>query len=316
MVHAFISSNHTTTPTMISLKTIRETWAKDRSGIFFVVAGDWEDVSEEYHTSGDLMWVGSTEHFHEITYKTASFFAIVDQITRKFGIVYSYAMKTDDDSYVALDRIASFLLSTHGGIADYIGKWGANTPYRNPSNRYYTSYEEYPEAYFPDYCQGLGFLLSSNLVRCAAKQMENCRFLKHEDVFIGLIARRCQVNRTLAVPEHSFRPYRGVDDNDLSAAEMAGKMIQHGITSDEDMIDHHKSAIDDRLVHSAGELNVGDVIEHYYSDNDGWCRGIVVAQDKTAKGTNITLYYSDGIVEEWPFRPYLGDFRKSNKSIK
>ena len=44
MVHAFISSNHTTTPTMISLKTIRETWAKDRSGIFFVVAGDWEDV--------------------------------------------------------------------------------------------------------------------------------------------------------------------------------------------------------------------------------------------------------------------------------
>lgn len=133
--------------------------------------------------------------------------------------------------------------------------------------------------------------------------MEYCRYLKHEDVFIGLMARRCQVNRTLVVPEYSFRPYRGVDDDHLPAAEMAGRMIQHGITSDRDMIDHHTSAIDDRLVRIAGELNVGDVFEHYYSDTHGWCRGIVVAQDKTAKGTNITLYYSDGIVEEWSFRP-------------
>jgi hypothetical protein len=84
------------------------------------------------------MWVGATEHFHEITYKTASFFAVVDRITKKFGIVYSYAMKTDDDSYVALDRIASFL-GIHGGKPDYMGNCkGTKKPFRNPSNRYYT----------------------------------------------------------------------------------------------------------------------------------------------------------------------------------
>ena len=255
------------------------------------------------------------EDFHEITYKTASFFAFVDLITKKYGIGFSYAMKTDDDSYVALDRIASFL-GIHGGKADYIGKWGANSPYRNPSNRYYTSYEEYSEAFFPDYCQGLGFLLSSTLVRCAATQMEIGRFLKHEDVFIGLMARRCQVNHTLAVPEYSFRPYRGVDDDDLPAAEMAGRMIQHRISSDKDMIDHHNSAIDDRLIRITDQLNVGDGIEHYYSDTYGWCKGTIVAKSKTAKGTSIILYYSDGFVGDWPFLPYLGDFRKAKESMK
>ena len=109
------------------------------------------------------------EDFHEITYKTASFFAVVDLITKKCGIGYSYAMKTDDDSYVALDRIASFL-GIHGGKADYIGKWGTNTPYRNPSNRYYTSYEEHPEAFFSRLLPRIGipFILYSSSMCCNA----------------------------------------------------------------------------------------------------------------------------------------------------
>ena len=79
---------------------------------------------------------------------------------------------------------------------------------------------------------------------------------------------------------------------------------------------HHNSTTDDRFICIASRLNVGDVIEHYFSDTHGWCKGIIVAKSKTAKGTSIIVYYSDGFVEVWPFLPYLGDFRKTDKSNK
>ena len=80
--------------------------------------------------------------------------------------------------------------------------------------------------------------------------------------------------------------------------------LHHNSATDDRLIRiirlHHNSTTDDRLICIASRLNVGDVIEHYFSDTHGWCRGIVVAQNKTAKGTSITLYYSDGFVfEPW-----------------
>ena len=50
-------------------KVIRETWAKDKSGVFFVVAGDWELISDEFFAFGDLIWIDEKEHFHKITFK-------------------------------------------------------------------------------------------------------------------------------------------------------------------------------------------------------------------------------------------------------
>ena len=151
-------------------KTIRETWAKDESGVFFVVAGDWELISEEFFAFGDLIWIDVKEHFHKITYKTSAFFVVVDRLTREFNINYNYALKTDDDSYVALDRVEAFLehLSEDKAVRpDYIGKCNDDvSPIRDIEHKYYTDWEEYPEKKFPAYCQGCGYLLSNIFVKC------------------------------------------------------------------------------------------------------------------------------------------------------
>mmetsp|Transcript_15927 Transcript_15927/g.45808 ORF Transcript_15927/g.45808 Transcript_15927/m.45808 type:complete len:759 (-) Transcript_15927:130-2406(-) len=292
------------------------------------------------------MWIDTKEHFHEITYKTATFFAVVDRLTRELGIDYAYAMKTDDDSYVALDRIASYL-DIQVGKPDYVGKCvGPREPFRNPSSRYYTSYTEYPEEFFPEYCQGLGFLLSSHLIECVVTHMENCRFLKHEDVFIGSLAQRCQVKNTLAVPEYNFRPYRSgcmcddlqtvhkemeglkqdgnsVDDNDLSAAEMAARMIQHRINSDADMIRHYRSHLDSRLILSSEDISVGDFVEYYFSDEYGWLGADVKnvsnfviegkkGTDNSSPWLQVGLYFRmDQEFESVEYMPFWGTMRKS-----
>ena len=77
-------------------KVIRPTWAKGRSGIFFVVAGGWKDVAKEFKTFGDLIWIDTNNDYHKITYKSASFFAIVDRVTRDLNVEHEHAMKTDD----------------------------------------------------------------------------------------------------------------------------------------------------------------------------------------------------------------------------
>jgi len=122
-------------------KVIRSTWAKRRSGIFFVVAGSWEDISKEFQTFGDLIWINIEEDYHKITYKSAAFYAILDRVTLELDVDYEYALKTDDDSYVALDRIEMFLEhQRHKGIkSDYIGKCNTDVgPIRDNSHKYYT----------------------------------------------------------------------------------------------------------------------------------------------------------------------------------
>ena len=267
---------------------------------------------------------------------------MVNQVTEELGVFdYAYSMKTDDDSYVGLGRIVMFINHLLEK-PDYIGKCiGPRKPFRNKNSRYYTTFQEYPEEFFPEFCQGLGFLLSSGLNSCIVKNMAHSRFLKHEDVFIGAMAKRCNVKHTLAVPELIFRPYRSGctcddpqsvreemerldngnrpdDDSVFPAAEMAAKMIQHRINSDKDMIDHHESAFNNQIITTARDLNAEDEIDYYYSDEQGWSRSTILALDINAgSGTVEVKNNFDGSIQEVPFLPYryLGNFRKLAKEI-
>ena len=111
-------------------------------------------------------------------------------------------------------------------------------------------------------------------------------------------------------------------------AEMAARMIQHRINSDEDMIRHYKSHFDPRLIKSIDEINVGDFIEYYVNDENGWHGADIL---------NISNVESDrkvgaGNSSEWPqvglyfrfaqeyvlvdFIPFWGTWRKSSRHQK
>ena len=333
-------------------KVIRSTWAKGRPGVFFVVAGLWEDISQEFNTFGDLIWINIEEEYHKITYKSAAFFAILDQLTLELGVDFKYAMKTDDDSYVALDRIEMFLEHLHhkGVEPDYIGRCNDDVgPIRDSSHKYYTSLQEYPWQKFPTYCQGFGFMVSQSFVRCLSsyQNVGSTRYLKHEDVFLGLLAERYGIKKIQFIKDYHFRQFRTgwnhgdsraikserqriqssgdpVRDEELPIAEMAARMIQHRINSEADMVRHYKSHFDPRLIVSTDEINVGDFIEYYMyvDDENGWHgadilnisnvkSGREVGPGNSSEWLQIELYFR--LAQEYltvNFIPFLGTLRK------
>ena len=331
--------------------TIRTTWAKGNQGVFFIVGGNWDNISTEFHEYGDMIWVDVEEDFHKIPFKTATFFAIVNQMAKEFSIDFSHAMKTDDDSYVALDRLEMHLkhLNQIGSNPHYMGKCGLEVapPMRNIDNKYYTSLEEYPERKFPPFCQGCGFLLSRSVIECISSHSNvgTMRYLKHEDIFIGLLVQRCNVDRIHSLSRFYFRQFRTgwsiddgnetvlraekkriqsqgdpLSDEELPRPEMASKFLQHRMNSRNDTMRHYISHHDPRLVKSVNDLTVGDSIEHYVSDLCGWVGAKVVAvHDEgrdTAWITQLSLkFYRYREIVTVPYIPYLGNFRRTERRV-
>ena len=96
---------------------IRGTWAKhyrDPMRVFFLVAGPWEDIEEEFIEHGDLLWLDMKEDPSLLTYKTETFFSAVDTHFKN----YDYIFKTHDDSYVGVHELDDIIEKYH---PDY---WG------------------------------------------------------------------------------------------------------------------------------------------------------------------------------------------------
>ena len=224
---------------------IRQTWANSEAGIFFIVSGPWKDVEEEHNKYQDLIWIEGEEDVLLITYKTAMFFKVLDTMAKDLSLDYTHALKTDDDSYVAMEKLRRFLEERKD--IDYYGQCRHYTrPFRDPEDKYYVSREEYAADYFPAYCQGGGFVLSRNFVECAAVEMAKTPFLSMEDVYMGMIAERCKVFPSQSSGEE-VRIYRGEDlhDTEIRPATMKGKLIQHRVATAEDMKDHHAALLND-----------------------------------------------------------------------
>ena len=252
---------------------IRSTWASHSftNSTFFLVAGPWEDIKEEFEFYRDLIWIDEEEVYKGeksvLTYKTISYFAIAHALGR--GIDdggWKHAIKTDDDSYVNVGRLEEKLTSSDGEFRDlhYYGQCPQFQviPSRDRTNKWPVTYQTYPEPKFPLYCQGAGFGLSRELVQCAAvnEHMEKLRYMPFEDVSIGILAERCGekyhatmisgikvfradtpkerdcVNRAIPMTEC----YKG-DDSWPPDARMWNKLIQHRVDDKHDMVQIHKS---------------------------------------------------------------------------
>ena len=244
--------------------TIRDTWANHEGGrgIFFVVSGPWEEIEEEHRNHQDLIWIEDEEDFLLITYKTGMFVQVLNAMANDLGLNYTHALKTDDDSYVAMERLERYLGEEEG--IDYWGNCGHYTrPFRDPDHKYVVSREEYSRDFFPPYCQGGAIVLSRKMIECAAIEMGKTPFLSMEDVFLGMTAERCgifpyrapsdyiKIYRWNSAPEDTLflpaaRSMKGdsAPEDELfrpapAASLKGGKLVQHHIIDDKDMEEHH-----------------------------------------------------------------------------
>mmetsp|Transcript_2393 Transcript_2393/g.2870 ORF Transcript_2393/g.2870 Transcript_2393/m.2870 type:complete len:335 (+) Transcript_2393:50-1054(+) len=222
-------------------KSIRSTWAYRRSNVFFLVAGPWENIKDEYSRHGDLLWIDKDEIYvtetSVLTFKTESFVNVMyNQIMKKNGAV-SYLFKADDDSYVDLHGLYNALLTETWEIPlNYWGKCneGGWKPHRDESNKWYLSFEIYPEPEFAPFCQGAGIALSRKFLDCAvgAGHLSHIRYQPNEDVALGLLAERCDIH-----PTHDDRVWIRY----YGEPTMEGKIVQHYVKTEDDMRIHHYS---------------------------------------------------------------------------
>ena len=206
----------------------------------------------------DLVWIDKEEAFSLLTLKTSLFIQVVDDMALELNLEYSHILKTDDDSYVALGRLEDYIRRRQAA-GNAINYWGQCRPkyvkpIRDSNHTYNVEFREYPESYYPPYCQGAGFVLSRLFVHCAGSQghIKRARYLSMEDVFVGLLAARCGIwptsDRNTLIKVYRVEGAtvfnrRVPTGSWLPNATMDGKILQHQIGDDKDMLNHHSSVI-------------------------------------------------------------------------
>jgi hypothetical protein len=263
---------------------IRSTWASTEytSSVFFLVAGPWDDIKDEFNFYRDIIWIDEEEVYQGeksvLTFKTVSYFAIAHLLgkppikakvgTRSVSMAggWQHAIKTDDDSYVNLEKLHQYLLADKHTLKElnYYGQcpqFHVN-PSREKTNKWPVSFQMYPEPRFPLYCQGAGFGLSRELVQAAVEgeHIANFRYMPFEDVSIGILTERsgAKYHATMIPGIKVFRAdtqkerdcvshavpmtecYKG-DNTWPPDARMSHHLIQHRVNDRQDMVNIHKS---------------------------------------------------------------------------
>jgi len=194
-------------------QSIRDTWGHNHRGVFFLVAGPWEEGREEYERYADLLWIDEEEVYDGersvLTWKTLTFASVVHRVMGDAdansharlrgsggGGSYSHCFKTDDDTYVNVENLYRSLYNASQPHLDYWG-WCQEKKYAPNRNdgKWSVSNHTYPEPMFPRYCQGAGFALSRNFLDCAVgnSHIARARFMPFEDVAVGILAERCRI---------------------------------------------------------------------------------------------------------------------------
>jgi hypothetical protein len=245
---------------------IRNTWASGHS-VFFIVAGPWDEIQEEYRAHLDLIWLDQEESYYEgLTLKTMVFIQAIHDLVVSQSLSVSHVFKTDDDSFVNTRELYRQLLVNNTSSNNHYftqsnDYWGKCTPdklkpYRDTKYKWSISDELYPEQYYPLYCQGAGFAISRKFIDCAANSIDaniaTMRFMPFEDTAVGLLAERCGLQPTDAGPKmmnqmrtslklehrHVKHGLPKIDKKYLTIPAIVGRVVQHRIYDEWDMEQH------------------------------------------------------------------------------
>ncbi|XP_067031190.1 beta-1,3-galactosyltransferase 1-like [Acropora muricata] len=173
--------------------TIRKTWAFERAfqprwtTVFLVAQTRDEVVSDallkEDEAHKDLVRASYYEHYWNQTRKI--------QMGFEWAVTYcnfSFLLKVDDDVFVHIPRVLSFLSSPNTPEKKlYAGNhYTNNTPFRG--GKWKVTYEEYNLTKYPDFCPGFGYILSQDVVSAFVDTFSFLPFFRLDDVYVGMLA--------------------------------------------------------------------------------------------------------------------------------
>ena len=219
---------------------VRETWAHNRTNVFFLVAGNWTDeIRKEFGSHHDLIWVDAPEIYRGVTEKVQVLFHAVHTHLPD----YNYIMKTDDDSHVRLEALEQKALTFRSNYL-YSGDCQHNWVIRDPNHFRYVSesvYDNGGDKFYPIYAVGAGYVLAKDLVACVMGKMQVRRSFPVEDASTGVHVHRCNGSCTAT---------KGLFHNDFEPKAVGGSyLVMHLVPNERVMRQlHRKSCCSSRVI--------------------------------------------------------------------
>ncbi|XP_020605303.1 beta-1,3-galactosyltransferase 4-like [Orbicella faveolata] len=174
---------------------IRKTWGSDPSmnirwKTMFLIGQAKDSTQEEYLKAENLMCNDLIRGAQRDTYQNLT---LKTQMGLEWAAKYcdfQFVMKTDDDVFVNPYRLMDYLGNPDTPktklFLGYVRR--KVVPLRQGRNG--VSVEEYNKNIYPDFCGGVGYVLSSDLVLKMVQIFDAKKPLKLEDVYIGTLVER------------------------------------------------------------------------------------------------------------------------------
>ncbi|XP_042484948.1 hydroxyproline O-galactosyltransferase GALT2-like [Macadamia integrifolia] len=183
---------------------VRKTWMQSSeiksSNVvvrFFVALNPRKEVNallkKEAAYFGDIVILPFLDRYELVVFKTI---AICEYGVR--NLTAAYIMKCDDDTFVRVDTVLKEIKGFSPKKSLYMGNLNLlHRPLRH--GKWAVTFEEWPEAVYPPYANGPGYIISSDIARFIVSQQANAslRVFKMEDVSMGMWVG--QFNSTTAV---------------------------------------------------------------------------------------------------------------------
>lgn len=184
---------------------IRQTWGhygqrSDMSIVFIVGTTNNTKLEKLVYNENllynDIIRGKFYDSYSNLTLKTIS----ILEWTNKYCSKAKFILKTDDDMFINVPRLLSFIKKheknkniIYGRLAK---KW---KPIRNKKSKYYVSPGQFKSQYFPDFTTGPAYLLSNDVINKLYEAALNQTYLKLEDVFTtGIVAQKIGIKRVHA----------------------------------------------------------------------------------------------------------------------
>ncbi|KAL3846012.1 hypothetical protein ACJIZ3_003415 [Penstemon smallii] len=158
-------------------------------------------VKKEADFFGDIVFVPYVDNYDLVVLKTV---AICEYGVRAASA--KYILKCDDDTFVRVDAIVNQAMKVAKNKSFYIGNINY---YHKPlrSGKWAVTYEEWPEEHYPNYANGPGYIISSDIANFIVSDFEKhkLRLFKMEDVSMGMWVKKFNSSRRAVEYVHSLK---------------------------------------------------------------------------------------------------------------
>ncbi|CAL1538012.1 unnamed protein product [Lymnaea stagnalis] len=146
----------------------------------------------------------------------------------------SYIIKTDDDCFVNTGLLHEFLLHHNDKTSGlYAGRVFFDSEMlqviRGDSNRWSVPYDQYPDKFYPPYASGLGYIISTDVVKKLVHESQYVIPFANEDAYIGVVMSKIGIK-----PITSNRFLLG--STGLSLCNFRYLFIVHGVEKDQQSV--------------------------------------------------------------------------------